>query len=135
MRLIGVITGAETSKIRNAEMAKLFDYGFAGWSVRQVIFKGVELDSRLEVEKSREGSVGVAPERNGYMLTERGSDKKVEYLYEFYDVELPLPAGSKIGKITASADGEVITESDLITTTELNEKTYLDILKNLLDNM
>ena len=135
MRLIGVITGAETSKVRNAEMAKLFDYGFAGWSVRQVIFKGVELDTRLEVEKSREGSAGVAPARNGYMLTERGSDKEVEYLYEFYDVELPLPAGSKIGKITASADGEVITESDLITTTELNEKTYLDILKNLLDNM
>lgn len=135
MRLIGVITGAETSKIRNAEMAKLFDYGFAGWSVRQVIFKGVELDSRLEVEKSREGSVGVAPERNGYMLTERGSDKEVEYLYEFYDVELPLPAGSKIGKITASADGEVVAESDLITKTDLNEKTYLDILKNLLDNM
>ena len=45
---------------------------------------------------------------------------------------LPLPRGSVVGKITATAGGEIVAESDLVTTSDLTEKSYLDIVGDLL---
>ena len=133
MRLIGVITGAPTAKKRNAEMCSLFDYGFANWSVKQVIFKGAEIDGRVEVPSSKEGSTGVAPASDGYYLSERGKDEEVTLSYTLNEVgALPLPRGSVVGKITATAGGEIVAESDLVTTSDLTEKSYLDIVGDLL---
>lgn len=134
-RLIGVITGASSSKSRNAEMAKLFDRGFAEYSTRKIIFAGVPLESVLEVGGSKEGFVGVAPASDGFMLTKRGEDNDITYSYEFYDVELPLEKGSTVGKMTAFSGGKVVAESELVTTGTLSEKTYFDVVKDLLDGM
>ncbi len=133
MRLIGVITGAPSAKKRNAEMCSLFDYGFANWTMRQAIFAGVELDCRLEAPYSKEGAVSVAPVSDGFYLSERGSDESAEITYELIgQPELPLPAGSVVGRMTARVNGEVVAESDLATTGDLTERSYLDVLRELL---
>lgn len=134
-RLIGVITGADTSKHRNAEMSELFDFGFANYSTKQVIFGGQELPERLEVASSRERSVGVAPARDGFYLTERGQEKDVSFICEYDEISLPLASGSVVGRIKAVADGVTVAESDLVTTGDLNKMTYFDIVGELIKGM
>lgn len=135
-RLIGVITGAETSKSRNAEMAKLFDHGFAGWATEQVIFGGVPFGSPLEVPGSKEGSVTVAPVENAYVLSRRGEKEETELVTEIWsDISLPLSAGSKVGKIKAVRGGKTVAETYLVTTSDLHEKSYLDIVGDLINGM
>lgn len=134
-RLIGVITGADTSKNRNAEMSKLFDFGFANYSTKQVIFAGQELAERLEVPSSKEKSTGIAPAADGFYLTERGAEKEISYVCEYDEIALPLAAGSKIGRIKAIADGVTVAESDLVTTGDLNKMTYFDIVGELVKGM
>lgn len=134
-RLIGVITGADTSKNRNSQMSKLFDFGFANYNTKQVIFGGQELPEKLEIPSSKEKTVGVAPEKDGFYLTERGEEKDVSYICEYYDITLPLAAGSKVGKIKAVADGKTVAESELVTTGNLNKMTYFDIVGEIIKGM
>ena len=134
-RLVGVIAGAESSAKRNAEMAELFDYGFANYEVKQVIFGGAETDVRYEAEGSREGSVGLAPASDGFYLSERGEGGEIGYRVELDELPLPIEKGATAGRIYATVGGRTVAESELVTTGELNEKTYLDVLKDILDRM
>lgn len=130
-----MIAGAESSAKRNAEMAELFDYGFANYEVKQVIFGGAETDVRYEAEGSREGSVGLAPASDGFYLSERGEGGEIGYRVELNELKLPIAKGASAGRIYATVGGRTVAESELVTTGELNEKTYLDVLKDILDRM
>ena len=60
-RLISVVMGAETSKIRNGENAKLFNYGFANYETRRIVTKGTQTEGDFAVEKGKVKTVkGVA---------------------------------------------------------------------------
>lgn len=134
-RLISVVTGAESSKLRNREICKLFDYGFANFETKQVIFGGIALDSKLSVPKAKEKEVSVAPAADAYFLTKKGN--KAEFTSEavYNDgISLPLAAGSVVGRMIVRADGEVIAESELITTADLNEPSYADIINEFVKN-
>lgn len=136
MRLIGVITGAQSSKVRNAEMSELFDYGFAGWDVRQVIFKGVPADAVYEAPGSKEGRSRVAPSGDGFLLGRRGEENETETKCEFYEgLPLPLSAGSAVGKMTVTSGGKVVAESELVTLDELTEKGWFDIVRDISQGM
>lgn len=134
-RLICVVTGAASSKARNAEICKLFDIGFANYQTTQVIFKGIPLDMVYEMPESKEKKTGVAPAADGYVFTKRGDVGNVEYETSFEEVTaLPLPAGSRIGSIKAIVNGEVKAECDLVTTSDLNERTFGDIFGEFAEN-
>ena len=134
-RLISVITGAESSKLRNKEICSLFDYGFANYETKQVIFGGVELDAKLSVPKAKEKEAAVAPASDAFFLTEKGNKAELtsEAVYN-EDLVLPLPAGSVVGKIVVRSNGETVAESDLVTTTELNEPGFADIIGEFIRN-
>lgn len=132
-RLISVVTGAQTSKGRNAQICKLFDYGFANYETRQVIFGGVELDAALEIPASKEKRSAVVPAENGFYLAARGSSAELTYEIAFDEnISLPVAAGSTVGKLSVFADGELVASSLLVTSTELTVPGYLDILGELL---
>lgn len=135
MRLISVITGAQTSKKRNAEICKMFDYGFANYETKQVLFKDVPLDEDFSYPNSKEKKSPITPKTDEYYLTERGKAGELTYSTEFYSgLTLPISAGTAVGKITvATADGNAIAVSELVTTVDLNERGYLDILKEFVD--
>ncbi len=132
-RLISVVTGAQTSKGRNAQICKLFDYGFANYETRQVIFGGVELDAALEIPASKEKRSAVVPAENGFYLAARGSSAELTYEIAFDEnISLPVAAGSTVGKLSVFVDGELVASSPLVTSTELTVPGYLDILGELL---
>lgn len=129
-RLISVVTGAESSKLRNREICKLFDYGFANYETKQVIFGGVELAEKFAAPRAKEKEAAVAPRTDAFFLTEKGN--KTEFVSEaVYDdgLSLPLAAGSVVGKLVVrTSEGEIVAESELVTTTELTEKGFADII-------
>lgn len=132
-RLISVVTGAQTSKGRNAEICKLFDYGFAHFETRQVIFGGRELEDKFANRRAKEKETCVVPVSDGFFLTEKGDKRELTYGVELDEnVPLPLPAGSVVGKITVFADGSPIVERELVTVSELTEPGYLDILDEII---
>ncbi|MBQ7227107.1 MAG: D-alanyl-D-alanine carboxypeptidase [Clostridia bacterium] len=132
-RLICVVTGASTSKIRNAEICKLFDYGFANFETRQVIFSDREFEEKLSIPWSKEKETPIRPSTDGFHLINRGEDFQPTYEISIDEkVALPLPAGSVVGKILVCDNGELIAESEIVTTVELTEMNYLDYLNELI---
>ena len=78
----------------------------------------------------------VAPAENAYVLSRRGEKEETELVTEIWsDISLPLSAGSKVGKIKAVRGGKTVAETYLVTTSDLHEKSYLDIVGDLINGM
>ena len=60
-RLIGVILGASTSKVRFAEISKMFDYGFSNFESVKVAKKG-QVQKALKLEKGTPSKIDVVME-------------------------------------------------------------------------
>ena len=49
MRVVAVVIGAESSKIRNAAVSSMFDYAFSNFTNEIMLKSGENLDVRLAV--------------------------------------------------------------------------------------
>ncbi|MBR6788312.1 MAG: D-alanyl-D-alanine carboxypeptidase [Clostridia bacterium] len=133
-RLISVITGAETSKKRNAEICKLFDYGFANYETKQVVFKNIDCEEKLFVPNSREKFATIKPKEDGFLLFRKGEDKTVSTKIEFCEnIKLPVCSGETVGKIKVLSGDKTVFECELLASSDLNERGYMDVLGEMIE--
>lgn len=132
-RFISVVIGAETSKKRNAEICKLFDYAFANYETRQIIFADTELGT-TDVPNSKEKVISVAPLNSRYMLLKRGEENNVTYETEYFDIQTPIAVGDVVGKIIAKTETGYCAESDLVALTAATKQSFFDILGDVAQN-
>ena len=113
LRLIGVVIGEEDSKIRFADMSKLFNFGFAKYENKCVV--NSEIASAIIKFKSAKNSVDVYAEKDSYVLLEKGSDETYTTDYEIYETKAPIKAGGIVGKLFIfDKDNMVVDEINLI---------------------
>ena len=127
-RLISVVCGAETSKIRNAQNAALFNYGFANYETKQVITAGVPLDTPQSVQGGKENSVLAVPASDAYMFVKKGEGKNVTFGTEMLALSAPVRKDEAIGILSAYADGEKVCEVKLVSDRTVEKSTYLDVV-------
>lgn len=111
MHLIAVIMGAPTRDIRNAEAAKLLDWGFANYSLYtyppsdQGIVK--LLGSKNDTLPCRTDGISV--------LVPKGAASKVTVETEIPEsVRAPIAAGETVGMLKFSLNGEQICEANIV---------------------
>ena len=98
--LIAVALGSETSKIRNAEIAKLLDYGFANYETAVIAEEGQIMGTVL-IEKGTPTSVSAVTTERITVLTGKGQKDTLKTEVTISEtVPLPLEKGQEIGKIT-----------------------------------
>ncbi|KMJ56561.1 D-alanyl-D-alanine carboxypeptidase [Bacillus sp. LL01] len=126
MRFISVVMDARNADgqpqdtARFAETRKLFDYGFANYSLKEVFPSNYQVDknSNLKVVKGKEKQVEVETSKEMNVLVKRGEEESFEPLYVFdeevvneeEEITAPFEEGTKVGHMTVNYTGE---EEDL----------------------
>jgi D-alanyl-D-alanine carboxypeptidase (penicillin-binding protein 5/6) len=114
VRMISVIMGADSWKVRNAEAAKLLDYGFANYTAVELAPKGKVLGS-VPVMRGRKRAVEAVPKMRFAVGVAKGEQGKVKTEVKLAErVEAPVTEGQVIGEIVAAIDGREVARMPLV---------------------
>ncbi len=129
MQLIAVIMKAPTRDIRNEAAKKLFDYGFASYSM--LFYDEEVLKARYVKGGTQDRTDFFIPSYTDILIKENNSsvERKIE-INE--NIRAPLQKGDKVGKVTYTLDGEMIHEDNIIATCDVNKMTYFGLISRLL---
>jgi D-alanyl-D-alanine carboxypeptidase (penicillin-binding protein 5/6) len=114
MRLIAVVLGAPSPRIRNDGAQKLLDYGFANFETHKLYSAGQELDNARvwggEVEFARLGLT-----EDIYVTIPRGSYPKLGAKMDVLaQLAAPLVRGTAVGEVSISFDGAPLLKSPVV---------------------
>jgi len=125
MHLIAVIMGAETRDVRNAEAAKLLDWGFANYSLYQ--YDACEL-GEIKLLGSNRNTLECRTEGVS-LLVPKGMSGKVSVDINLpEDVTAPIYADSKVGKIVFKLNDEQIGEADIVASASAERITLSELI-------
>ena len=131
-RFISVVMGAEDAKTRNAQVCKLFDYGFAGWEIKQPVFKGIPLEQKIAASGSREKEIAVMPAEDYTVLVKRGSKPDITITTDIGELRAPIAAGDTVGRLSVHINGELAASVNLISADDAHALGYNDILDEII---
>lgn len=130
--LIAVALGSETSKIRNAEIAKLLDYGFANYETAVIAEEGQIMGTVL-IEKGTPTSVSAVTTEKITVLTGKGQKDKLKTEVTISEtVPLPLDKGQEIGKITLYDKEEKLAEYPLVAAAPVEKASFRELVSRLI---
>jgi len=114
MRLIAVVLGAPSPRVRNEGAQKLLEYGFANFETHKLYSAGQELDNARvwggEVEFARLGIT-----EDIYVTIPRGSYPKLAAKMDVLaQLAAPLVRGTAVGEVNISFDGATLVKSPVI---------------------
>ena len=126
--MIAVALGCETSKLRNAQVTKLFDYGFANFSSR-VIAEKDEAMTRMRVERGTPQEINVVSAERVTCLVQKGKEDSITTKIELSEeVPLPLAAGSKVGILYVMKDGKEVGMYDLLAEEQVDKASFKELI-------
>lgn len=135
-RLIGVVLGCESSKIRFAEMAKMLDYGFANYETVQFAEKGKKL-KEIDIEKGDDVKLYAVAKEDIGLTVKKGNRKNVKKKIKIdQNLKLPIKKNDKVGSMVIYEGKEKAAEYDLVS--DRNVKcadfitTYIRMIKKLI---
>ena len=121
VELIGVVMGAESELARDAESARLLEWGFGLYRERVPLGRGevaVEVPVRL-----RGDELGLVPRSNIRVGVREG--QALEVGYEIPDeVEGPIRRGDRIGRAVIVVDGERVRTAPLLASAAVSAPTF-----------
>lgn len=131
MALITVILGAPDPNTRFHEVMKMFDYGFANYSIT----KGEEIGTvkgKVKILKGKEAEVDVVIKSPVNAIVKKGNTFQLESRVEILKaLNAPVLKGTKAGEIIYVHDGLEVGKSDLVTNAEVKSATLPDVMKRL----
>lgn len=131
LSLIAVIMKAPSTKVRFNEAQKLLDYGFNTYSFKQFGKKG-DIVKNVEVNKGVKSNVDVVLENNAGTLIEKGKDKNIEQNIKIDEnISAPITQGQKLGEITFSLDGEVLSSVNILAKENVEKENLFNMSKKI----
>ncbi len=123
--LIAVVMGASTKDIRNTEVCKLFDYGFANCQVyrdESVLGTG----TYVPVKRGTKEAIGCVPEQNTfhYMLTREQVPEQIKKELNYSELTAPIKQGDIIGEAVYYYNGERIGAVPLLAAEDVEAVSY-----------
>ncbi len=130
-KLIAVALGCETADIRNKEISKILDYGFASYETYVVAEKGTYMEE-LDVERGNPQKVKAVADRRITVLTEKGSSGNIKTKVIIKDkIELPLAKGDEIGKLRVYNGDEKVGEYTLVADSDVKKASFKQLVSRL----
>lgn len=96
LRLIGVVMGEPSSKVRNKEMIQLLDYGFSQYEQAMLYKKGTKIESK-NFENGKPASANIVTLEDVSYVYQKGSQPKETKKEIKMEAQLPYKANQKIG--------------------------------------
>ena len=111
MQLIGVVLACPDMW---AEAKKLLDYGFSNYEMTRIVSAEDDI-SYVAVENSEKKQLAAAPEHSILYPTRKNGEDEIEVVRTVAELtEAPVKAGTGLGSITVSVNGEILCSQALI---------------------
>jgi len=135
-RLIAVVLGCETSKIRFAETARLLDYGFANYETVSIAQKGDKI-KEISLQKGEDTHLYALADENIGVTVSKGSGGNVKTKVSIDgNIKLPIKKGDKVGEVLVYKDGEKTAQYELVSDRNVKKAgfitTYIRMIKKLI---
>lgn len=132
-RLICVVIGAENSKVRNAEVSELLNYGFANYESKNVVAAGEVVEESVAVSKGKQDAVRGVAESDVSVFGKKGSLQNVEKEAELYDLSAPISKGDRIGELRVKLNGEIVGSTYILSDADVTTKNYRDFVNDIVE--
>ncbi|MBM7646230.1 D-alanyl-D-alanine carboxypeptidase (penicillin-binding protein 5/6) [Scopulibacillus daqui] len=136
MRVIAVVMGAPTTKERNKQVARLFDYAFANYQTKKLVDAN-HVVKEVEINKSQEGKVPVVTQDRVVLLLKKGTDKnKIKTKIKINkNLHAPMKKGTTVGYYMVTSKGKVLTKTPLIVAKDIKEASWWQLFKRNIGKM
>ncbi len=134
MRIIAVVMGEETSKIRNQEVSEMLDYAFAQYKVINLLENKNSL-GKYRVENGKEEYVQIVPKGEAAIVKKKSEkDGHVSYDIKLGALRAPLKVGDNIGTLVIKEDNNVVKTLKLTVQKDVGKANYGNLLlRNIKD--
>lgn len=133
MRVIAVVFGAPSSKVRNAQVTKMLDHAFSLYQTHPMYKRNQSL-GKVTVNKGSKRTVDALTSESIALLTKKGEEMKdvTEKVIFKDNLKAPIEKGQEIGTIKFEKDGKTLVESSLVAKEAVNEATWWQLFKRSL---
>ncbi len=136
MRLVAIVLGEVSGKVRNQETSELLDYGFNLYKV-DVVKNKSDIIQEIKIDKGTKNKVSLSPKEDIVVLKKKSEiSKKYDLDVKLEEIKLPLKKGDVIGKVLVKDNNKTIKKVDLIVNEDVKKlgyfKTILVTLKDIL---
>ena len=119
--LIAVVLGAESSKIRFSESARLLDYGFANYESVKIADKN-EIIGTANVDKGLINAVDIKTDEKIALLVKKGEASSISYhIRPAKDLKAPVKENDKAGILEITKDDKLIKEYTLTASADVGK--------------
>lgn len=133
-RLISVIMGEETSKIRNKETEDLLNYGFNLYQTRTILKKG-KVVYKYTNDKSNVIKTDVILKEDVNILEKKGHKRNnIKYKVKMFNKELPIKKGDTVGKIEIYENSKLINKKVLTVKKDIKKASIFRLYLNNIIN-
>ena len=134
MRIIAVVMGEETSKIRNQEVSEMLDYAFAQYKVIKML-KNKNTLGEYRVENGKDEYVLVVPKEEATMVKKKSEkDGELTYDIKLKTLKAPLKVGDDVGTLTIKEDGKNVKTVKLTVSKDVERANFGNLfLRNVKD--
>lgn len=133
-RVIAVVVGAPDSQTRFKTVSEMFNFAFANYESKVYLDTNADL-GEIAVQGGKQDSVGLVAENK---LTAFGKKGSVDYKVELdvaEQIKAPVVSGTVVGTAKLiDADGNVVSQVNVLTKSDVNAKSYWDYVEDLLTN-
>jgi D-alanyl-D-alanine carboxypeptidase (penicillin-binding protein 5/6) len=127
-RLIAVVTGASSARIRADEAQKLLSWGYANFEPARIAAKGAVVGTPV-VWKGEAKSVKAGYAEDRFETIAKGTADKMKTVITMQDkLTAPLAMGAKIGISKLTYDGKVVAEVPIVSLEEVKEAGFFSRL-------
>lgn len=127
LRLIAVAMGEPSSKVRNAEIKQMLDYGFSQYAQGLLYAKGTKLQAHT-MENGKPSRVNLVTKQDLVYVFPKGSEPQCkDKQIEITKTTLPYKKGETVGKVKVKMSDGYEMESDLTVDHDVEPLDYTDI--------
>lgn len=130
LRLIAVVLGEPSTKVRNAEVAQLFDYGFSQFT-NHILFKpGDELGS-VTIEKGQIPILSLKATRQYGLLLKKGTpvDAIRHELKINTHLKAPIAKGEPLGNLIIYDGDQIAAEYEIVSPSDVSSAGWWELFK------
>ncbi len=135
MRLIAVVMGEADSKVRNAEVTSMLDYGFAQYKMNELLNTETTI-TKVEIEKGKTKQVEIVPIKKASIVTKKtDSIGKITYDLHLDSIKAPIKKGEKVGTLDIYENEKKIDQIEVTVKTDVKKANFLDLYLRYLGDM
>ena len=133
--LVAVTLGAETSPERFKDATSLLNFGFANYESVKLCSKNDNI-ATLTLDKADEQKINLVAKEDLSVLIKKGGNKDFKKKVTIkQDLKLPIEKNTELGVVKVYRGKELVGETKIINTEDINKASYLQMLKRVVGNI